>query len=281
MRASGKRQPVRQVSKREQSAAGTANRGPERSFRALFRRSGCRLSSNGYLAAALAAFTLVACNRESSPTVPTPPPSASGPDRVFEVTGTVTALSAARAVAAPLQTPFTLEVTDRGVGGAEITGATVGGRSVQINWQGGQPLPVTGSGAVELNGVSVSVSPAAISLILDGEPRRLLPGTYRLGSSVAVGEAGLSRPVDSLTFTAGDDTGLATRLAHIDLPAREFRIEGTSGQLRMEGQLVLAAASGERTVGRLLFEPGTYAVTLTPVAGGYTVLGRLEGRVIE
>ena len=224
-----------------------------------------------------------ACNRESSPTVESGP-TTSGPiaGTRFEVTGTLTALTADAAVTEPLPTPFTITVAERGVGGAEISGATQNGRPVQINWSAGQPLPVSGSGGgLALNAAAVRVTDKTITWSLDGAARDFLPATYRLGSSVAVGERGLARPVDSTTFTAGDDTSLSTRGgATIALPPRSMRIEGREGSLTLEGRLTLGTETGDRPVAKVRFGPGAYEVTLTPVAGGYKLLARLEGRVV-
>ena len=116
---------------------------------------------------------------------------------------------------------------------------------------------------------------------LDDAARDFLPGSYTLGSSVAIGADGLARPVDGATFVAGEGTTLSTSgNAVITEDARAVRLEGTNSLLVIEGNLTLAGSDGERKVRRVNFGPGKYEITLTPVDGGYTVLARLEGRVM-
>ncbi len=207
--------------------------------------------------------------------------SAPAPSDRFEVTGTLSELSADRAVGDPVPPPFTITVAERGVGGAEIAGATVGGQPVQINWDAGRPLPVSGrGGGLDLGAAPITVRGSAVRWSLDGAARTLLPGPYSLGSSVAVGSGGLAKPVDSLAFIAGNDAALSTRGgAAIDLPAGRLRVEGREGSLTLTGRLELASSTATRSVTKVAFGPGVYEVTLTPVGAGFDVLARLAGRV--
>jgi hypothetical protein len=200
----------------------------------------------------------------------------------FEVTGTLKTLSADAAVGDALAPPFTINVAERGVGGAEIDGASVNARTVQINWNGGRPLPVEGPGpGLNLNAAPVAVDGSGIVWSLDGAARDFLPGIYTLGSSVAVGNGGLGAPVDKQTFTAAAHTTLSsTGHATVALPAGALRIEGDQGTLTMLGALKLGTTTGDRIVKKVVLTAGTYEVTLTPVAGGYTLLARLEGRIV-
>ena len=223
----------------------------------------------------LGAIAITACNRETTPAVET------GPTTTGVVTGTLTALAAEAAITDPIPTPFTISATERGVGGAQIDGATANGKSVQINWDAGQPLPVSGAGGgLALNAAAVHITEKAITWSLDGGARDFLPGTYRLGSSVAIGERGLGRPADSATFTAGSDTAMTAEGAVLVLQPRALRIEGREGSLALVGNLTLGTETGDRAVKKITFGPGIYEVTLTPVAGGYKVQARLEGRVV-
>ena len=232
--------------------------------------------------AVIAILAFAACNRESAPTVETGPTTTGViPGTTFEVSGTATAVAADAALTQPIKTPFTITVAERGVGGAEIAGATQGGKPVQINWEGGQPLPIRGGGGLDLNAVTVRMDKKNVVWTLDDAARDFLPGTYTLGSSVAVGTEGLARPVEGATFTAGEGTTLSTSgNAVIAEDARALRLEGSNSLLVIEGDLTLAGSDGERKVRRVNFGPGKYEITITPVDGGYKVLARLEGRVM-
>jgi hypothetical protein len=239
--------------------------------------------SRAAFVAIVAVSLFAACNRESNPTVETGPTSTGViAGARFEVTGTATAVAADAAVTQPIMTPFTITVAERGVGGAEIAGATQNGKPVQINWEGGQPLPIRASGGgLNLNAVTVRMDEKHIVWTLDDLARDFLPGSYTLGSSVAVGAGGLARPVDGATFVAGESTTLSTSgNAVISEDPRALRLEGSNSLLVIEGNLTLAGSDGDRKVRRVNFGPGAYEITITPAAGGYTVAARLEGRVV-
>jgi hypothetical protein len=233
--------------------------------------------------ALLALSTLVACSGGDAPEV-VEGSTTTGvvPGASFAVTGTADQAAANQAVSDPIATPFTITVAERGVGGAEIDGATSNGKPVQINWEGGQPLPVRGPGpGLKLNAVTVRMADEGIVWALDGAARDFVPGTYTLGSSVAVGTTGLARPVDSVTFVAGEGTTLSTTgSAVISEKPREIRLEGDNSLLVLTGSLLLSGPNGDRNVNRVNFGPGRYEVTLTPTDGGYDVDAKLEGRVI-
>ncbi|HZN15043.1 MAG TPA: hypothetical protein VFB78_12275 [Acidimicrobiales bacterium] len=204
------------------------------------------------------------------------------PGTNFEVSGTVTKLLADRAATDPLAPPFTITVPDRGNGGAEIASVTVNDKDVQINWGTGQPLPWSGTGAgLNLNEIKVELDLTSIVWSLDGAARDVLPGTYSLGSSVAVGAGGLGKPVDKVTFVASEISTLSTRGgARITQSPRTLRLEGKAGTLGLIGQFVLRTPSGDRNVRRLTFGEGTYEVTLSPGPDGFNVTGRLAGKVV-
>jgi hypothetical protein len=226
---------------------------------------------------------LVACSSDKSATSSSSSSTtATIPGDRFELTGTATLVIANRAVSDAIKPPFTITVEERGTGGAEITPVTVNGKESQIDWGTGQPLPWRSTdGALDLGIAGVHIDSQGITWSLDGSGRDVLPGTYSLGSSVAVGAGGLGKPVDNVTFTAGDETTLSTRGgASITLPPSPIRIEGRDGRLGIQGDLKLSGPSGDRTLKRVTFGPGTYEVTLTPVNGGYRVTARLEGPVL-
>jgi polyisoprenoid-binding protein YceI len=230
--------------------------------------------------AALGLLALVACTQSASDTTARPTTTVPvDPNAPFQVTGTLTQLGAERTATDPIKPPFTITVAERGVGGAEVVGATVNGKATQINWGAGQPLPVSGTGpGIDLGIVSMALDAKTITWNLDGALRDVLPGSYTLGSPVAVGTGGLATPVDRVTFTAGNNTTLRTRgTAMISRAPAALRIEGREGALVLTGKLTLSNATGDHNVKTVTFGPGTYDVTLTPVAGGYTVVAHLQG----
>jgi hypothetical protein len=232
------------------------------------------------LMATIAVLAADACRTQTK--VISPASTSTIADTRFQITGTVTKLSAERATTDPIAPPFTINVAARGVGGAEIDGARVNGKPAQINWNAGQPLPLRGAGkGLDLDVTMITVDTSGVIAALDGAARVFLPGTYTAASSVAVGSGGLATPVDSATFTVPDQATLSTRgNAILKTTMRPIRIEGRTGALTLAGRLTLSRATGDRSFSSVTFGPGPYEVTLTPARGGYTVAARLEGRVI-
>jgi hypothetical protein len=200
------------------------------------------------------------------------------------VSGTVISLSASNANSTPLKPPFTISVPTRGQGGANITGVRVGGRAAAISWNAGQPLPVSGTGTLNLAGAEVVVDGSGITWSLDGAARQLTPGNYFLGAPVAVGSAGLAQPVDTASFVAGSNATIETRgraMAH--LAVAPIRLEGP-GRVTLHGHFTMRSPTGVRTVTSItLGAPPTnysYAIDLVPTAGGYlTTDAILQGPV--
>jgi hypothetical protein len=202
------------------------------------------------------------------------------------VTGTVTSLAATNANASPLKPPFTISVPTRGQGGASITGVQIAGRSVAISWYAGQPLPVSGSGTLNLAGAPVTVNSSGITWSLDGAARQLTPGRFFLGAPVAVGSAGLAQSFDTVNLVAGptasiETTGGAT--AH--LPPTTIHLVGP-GRLTMQGHFTVRSTKGARTVSTVtLGAPPlnySYSIDLVPTADGFaTTDAILQGPVNE
>ncbi|MEY2424413.1 MAG: hypothetical protein QOI95_4480 [Acidimicrobiaceae bacterium] len=210
----------------------------------------------------------------SSSTLPagTPAPA----DGQVIVTGTVTAAHLEGATIAQLATPITVTPATRGQGGATITPVLVNGKPTSIEWTAGQPLPLKGDGGgLALGPITVEVTDG-VALVLDGV-HGVLPGTYTIATSVAVG----SQPKDSVTFTATDKTtiefrgGTTTPLATPDLT-----VEG-SGAASLEGSLIVAHPNRTITpASAIALDGGTYSIKLTPAeGGGFTVQATLQGPV--
>jgi hypothetical protein len=202
------------------------------------------------------------------------------------VTGTVTSVTATNANASPLKPPFTISVPNRGQGGASITGVQVGGRTVAISWYAGQPLPVSGSGTLNLAGAPVTVNSSGITWSLDGPARQLTPGHFFLGAPVAVGTAGLAQPFDTVNLIAGPTASIQTTggaTAH--LPPGAIRLVGP-GRVTLQGHLTVRSPKGVRTVNTVtLGAPPvsySYSIDLVPTDGGFaTTDAILQGPVIE
>lgn len=200
-----------------------------------------------------------------------------GPGQAF-VTGTVEHLRAEDAIApAPLPTPFTLSAVERGVGGATIENALVGGKRSTISWGSGTPLPISGAGGLDLGPVEVEADNSGVTWKLDGAARTFVAGAYRAGAPVAVGNAGLAAPRESVDFQAGPDTVLSSHggvIVHFD--RRRLDLKGP-GKVSVSGRLRVQTAKSSKAAARVTFGPGPFTITLSPTAGGYTIDSVLQG----
>ena len=199
------------------------------------------------------------------------------------VTGTVTLLRADDAVAGPIRLPVTITVPTRGQGGMTISNVLVGGRPASVGWDAGQPLPLSGSGAIDLGPASVDADASGITWYLDGAPRVLTAGRDMAGAPVAIGSGGLPQPSDSATFDAGAGSGFVTAGgARIHLPPAPLRLQGP-GHVHLSGDLSVEDPTGAvRHVATVTFGPGPFVLDLTPAPGGhggYTVTAHLQGPV--
>ncbi len=201
-----------------------------------------------------------------------------GPGQAF-VTGTVEHFRAEDAVApAPLPTPFTLSVTERGAGGATIENAVVGGRRSTISWGTGTPLPITGAGGLDLGPVEVEADDSGVTWKLDGAARTFVAGAYRAAAPVAVGSAGLAAPRESVDFQAGPDTVLSSHGGVIvRFDRRRIDLKGP-GKVSLSGRLRVQTAESSKAATTVTFGPGPFTVVLSPTAGGYLIDSVLQGR---
>lgn len=216
---------------------------------------------------------------------PTPPSTSTTfpltPGRA-RVTGMLTAAVATSAGGDPVSPPFTIAVPEAGQGGFTLPGVTVDRRTQTIDWTGGRPLPVNGSGpGLDAKPARISIDPGTITWFLDGAPRAFLGGPYQFGSAVAVGSEGLAAARDTVEFFAPiDGAAFTTRGGTVaQVPARALRIESPEGTLELSGPLTIETATVTRPLPALRFGPGTYVVELTPVPGGYAINAALEGAV--
>lgn len=201
---------------------------------------------------------------------------APAPGQVF-VKGTVERLTAERAQAAAIATPFTLTAVERGVGKVTIENALVDGKRTTIAWDGGTPLPITGAGGtIDLNGSKVDVDATGSVWAVDGA-RPLKPGAYRAGASVAVGEGGLARPRDSVAFTA-DARTIINGKGGVTLKVAPARLELTGpGKVVGAGQFQIRDQKSRTPAARFQFGEGPYTVVVNPVDGRLELDAVLQG----
>jgi len=203
-----------------------------------------------------------------------------GPGQEF-VTGDVAHFLADDAQSSkPLASPFTLSATERGVGTANIENAVVAGTHSTISWSSGTPLPITGTGGLDLGPVHVDADPTGVTWVLDGGVRMFVVGTYEAGGSVAVGTGGIADPRESVDFRADERTVLTAQggvTVHVDPQTVELT---GPGKISVSGTLKVQTPDSTRQSAAVTFGPGPFKITLTP--GGSTGLrinAVLQGKV--
>jgi hypothetical protein len=196
------------------------------------------------------------------------------------VTGVVSSAHLVGAVNDPLPFPLTVTIPNRGQGELDISGVVVDGSpGGTVAWDGGQPLPLSGTGSLDLGPDTVDVDAAGITWHLDGTPRSLTPGAYLAESSVAVGTAGLAQPLDRAPFSvAAGRTGQLVSVgdAQVHLPPRPELFHGP-GIVQLLGTLTVKAGGTTRTVTDLQAATGPFELQVSPGPGGYAVQAVLGG----
>ena len=157
------------------------------------------------------------------------------------------------AVGAPLTMP--VEVPS---GSATIEGAVVDGERASIVWDGGRPLRLSGSGAIDLGPTHVEMGMGAIFWTIDGL-RILSPGTYRVDTPVAVGSGGLARPREGVDFVADEETTIDTRAGGAVGRGLPVHLEGP-GTFRADGSFRIRTRDGTTDATHLEFGPGSFVV---------------------
>jgi hypothetical protein len=183
-------------------------------------------------------------------------------------------------MAASLPLPVTVFIPNRGQGELNINGVQFNGRpGATVAWDGGQPLPLSGTGTIGLGAVTMDANAAGITWHLDGAPRALGPGQYEAHSSVAVGTAGLAQPLDQASFSVAP--GTAAQLVSVGdaqiLVAPQHELLTGPGVVQLLGVLTVQTAGGTRTATNLHAGPGGFEVELQPDAGHYDVHAVVEG----
>ena len=201
-----------------------------------------------------------------------------GPGQLF-VTGDVSRLVAEDAlIKESFNSPFTLTAVERGAGNATISNALVGGKRSTISWATGTPLPITGSGGLEVGPVHVEVDArGGLSISLDGAARPFRPGSYRANAPVAVGSGGIAASRDGVDFTADTQTTLTTRGVVVRRDPARVELEGP-GKVSVSGRLQVQTPEGKRPAGTVTFGPGPFQITLQPRGDRVTIESLLQGQ---
>ena len=201
-----------------------------------------------------------------------------GPGQLF-VTGEVSRLVAEDAVLKePFSSPFTLTAVERGVGNATIANALVAGKRSTISWATGTPLPITGSGGLDVGPVRVEADArGGLSISLDGAARPFRPGSYRANAPVAVGSGGIAASRDGVDFTADAQTTLTTSGVVVRRDPARVELEGP-GKLSVSGRLEVQTPEGRRPAGTVTFGPGPFKITLQPRGNRVTIESLLQGQ---
>lgn len=210
---------------------------------------------------------LVLSGEASDQAPPTTVPRA--PPGMTVATGTAETIRLEPTLLPSLPVPLTIEPAARGAASGSITGAAVDGVEQSIAWPGGTPLVVEAAQSAELSltfdPLTVEIGPGELVARAGGGSALLSPGRYLLTGSVAVGEAGLGRPQDTVSFEATETTTFTVSgEALLRIPAGEWtralrRLEGP-GAVTMTGDLAVTDASGARSGVALRFGPGPYRV---------------------
>lgn len=189
------------------------------------------------------------------------------------VTGTLQTIVGDDVQAPKIPPPFTLTVADRGGGTkAEITGGTVNGKATAVLWDGGRPLPIRGTGALDLGPAHVEIQPTKITWSLDGRLRALDPGTYQLEAAVALGSTGLAVPAESATVVVGSaPAALHTfKGVTLTLPVAPLTLDGP-GRLTLTGDLRVQTPTSTRPAHTVTFGPGPFELQISPTQGGWHI----------
>jgi hypothetical protein len=231
-----------------------------------------------FCALAVLLLLLGACSSGAPSSASGPAPTVLAADQA-RIAGVFTRATIFGISSVPLGLPLTITIPVRGHGELNIKGVSVASvGSAEISWDGGQPLPLAGTGTLSLGQVTMDIDASGTTWHLDGTTRFLSPGLYTAESSVAVGSGGLGQPRDRQDFSvpAGTQAQLVTiGDAQIHTPLATLQLRGPGG-VDLVGGLTVTTASGTRSVHEVVLSAGDFQLT----AGSGRVSGLLQGALV-
>lgn len=200
------------------------------------------------------------------------------PDQV-RVSGVLSAIHVEGCTVDPLPLPVTIEAPERGASnGASIAGVNVGGKPATIEWDAGRPLQLSGAGPLELDPLTVELGPGGIGLRVGGTVVGFTPGEQRIDTPVAVGQSGLARPKDSVTFEATARSTMSLRGASTITVAPPKGLSCTGpGLVALAGELTVVTATGSSRATKIDLPKGAFELELVAGPAGYAVDAVLQG----
>jgi hypothetical protein len=180
------------------------------------------------------------------------------------VTGTVRSLHVQQAVLDPatLSLPITIEA-ERGSGNAAtITGATRDGQPVEIVWDAGRPLRLSGDGGLILDPVTLDLTDAGVRVGLGGTVCGLEPGAYTLEAPVAVGAGGVAETRDEVTFDATAGTTVSFSGTPWVLLPLDAVVASGPGSVELAGDLVVERRDGRQQATEVALVDGPFELRI-------------------
>jgi hypothetical protein len=208
----------------------------------------------------------------------------SGAPGAVQVAGKVTSVRLTGAVLDPriLGAPFTMTAT-RGFGnGAQLPNVRVNGAISNINWDGGRPFVLSSGPGIELDPITVDLTPDGLRLLVGDTAATFIAGTYQLDTPVAVGGASTTpTEKDAVTFDVRDGDGAQlqpTGDANIVLPPSRgpLHVKGP-GRVHLEGSFTVTVDGKRHSAKSVDLRTGPYELVFTPSSGGsWVVSGEVQ-----
>jgi hypothetical protein len=151
-------------------------------------------------------------------------------------------------------------------------GALVDGDDSTIVWDAGRPLAFAPSTPLRLRPapVNLTIGPDSMNVAFpDDSVHRVEPGDYTINAPTAVSSGGLGRPMDTVSFTANDDTTVKfTGSASATILPLAMTARGP-GQVGLEGTFQVVHPDGTVEDATQIGLPGgSFQITFTPNADG-------------
>ena len=172
--------------------------------------------------------------------------------------------------------PLTIDVPAWGRAAARSNGPWSRATRWRSCWDGGRPLAISGGAGLGLDTGPAHIESGAngLRIALDGAPAS--PGTYRIRTTVAVGAAG-GLPQDSVDFESTSETASATHGgATVGAPPGPSTSRDRA-RYRWKARSTVETREGTRHVATVIFGPGSFLLSLSPVTGGWDVNATVQG----